>query len=147
MKNGFSLLEVILAAALFGIFAVALLSALSYGNSTAIRATERGRATYVAEEGLEAVRSIRSVNFSALTNGTFGLLTVTGGQWALTGTSDTTGHFTRVITISDHNTLTKKIITTISWPDTNGETISTTLTTLLSNWQSATPAVCGTSTP
>ena len=108
---------------------------LTWGN--------RSTALLVAQEGVEAMRSIRNTNFSTLSNGTYGL-TQTGGIWALSGASDTlqTG-YTRAITVaSGSGSNSKEITSTVTWSDPNGQSQNTSVVTRLTNWRT-TPPVTG----
>lgn len=138
--KGFSLIEVILAAALFGIYASALLGILAYGNETAARAADRARSVFLAEEGLEAARSLRSVSWDSIADGQWGITSTPSG-WTLLPAGDSVGRFNRQITISSIDNSTKKIITSVSWLQ-GGSPVTTTLSTLLTNWTFATSSLC-----
>jgi len=101
-KKGFSLIEVILAVAIFGLFATALIGLLmsSYGGN--FQSEERNVAVLYAEEGSEAVWSIRRQAWNLLANGDHGLDN-SSGYWQFSGTSESLndGKYTRVITIED----------------------------------------------
>jgi Tfp pilus assembly protein PilV len=143
-NNGFSVVEVILAAALFALIATSLVSILIYGEQSSVLAGERARANFLAEEGLEAVRNIRDAGFSGLpADGNYGLQ-VSGGQWAFLGlnTSDTTGIFTRQINISTVDANRKTITSTVNWQQTPQRTGSVVLTTRLTYWQKVSVATC-----
>ncbi|MDD5626511.1 MAG: prepilin-type N-terminal cleavage/methylation domain-containing protein [Patescibacteria group bacterium] len=137
-QQGFSLVEVILASAVFVLFVTALVGAYLYGQESTALAGNRARATILAEEGLEAVRNIRDAGFSNLTDGTYGLAVV-GNQWALFGTSDTTGIFTRQITISAVDSERKSVTANVAWQQNAQRPGAVALTTYLTNWKKATP--------
>src|SRR3989344_9380748 len=86
-KTGVSLVEVILAVALFALFATALLGLLfaSYGSN--FQALEKHKAGLYAQEGLEAVLSIRRQAWNLLVNGDHGLTSL-AGFWQFNGSSD-----------------------------------------------------------
>lgn len=132
-EAGFSVVEVLLAAAVFGFLAVGLSGAIVYGRASNADAGNHARATALAEEGLEAVRNIRDANFANLVNSspTFGLVQ-SGNVWTLSGTSDSTGIFTRTVTISTVDTERKNVTVNVSW---NGRQVS--VSGELSNWASA----------
>ena len=71
--RSFSLVEALLALALFALFVTVLAEAVIYGEQAAAAAGERGRATLLAEEGLETARNLRDISYEGLTDGTFGL--------------------------------------------------------------------------
>ena len=138
-SKGFSLVEVLLAVAVFGLIITGLVGGLLYGQQSNALAGQRARATLLADEGLEAVRNIRDANFSNLTDGTYGL-TTTGNQWNLTGSSDTTDIFTRQITINTIDTNRKRVVCTVSWTQNPQRSGLVTLTTRLTAWQGNAPA-------
>lgn len=135
-EAGFSAVEVLLATALFGLLVTALVGALIYGRQATADAGDHQRATYLAEEGLEAARNIGNASYANLVNGTFGIAQ-TGGVWAFSGSSDTADVFTRQVAISDAGTNRKTITSTVTWPQQGGGTNTVTLTSRLSNWKLA----------
>lgn len=137
MQKGFSLIEVILATALFALFVAALVGMYLYGQESTMLAGNRVRASLLAEEGLEAVRNIRDEgsegSFDALTAGTYGLAT-SSNQWVLSGSSDTTDIFTRSITITDVGADRKDITSTITWQQNPQRSGTLSLVTRLTDW-------------
>src|SRR3989344_9157168 len=117
MSKGFSIIEVLLGAALLSLFVSAMVGSVVYGEQVTAVSGDRNRAALLSDEGLEAVRNIRDDAFANLTDSTFGLTTV-GNQWNLSGASDTTGIFTRalMITTATSSALAKDISETITWP-------------------------------
>ncbi|MCR4328494.1 MAG: four helix bundle protein [Patescibacteria group bacterium] len=142
-QQGFSLVEVILASAVFVLLVTAFVGAYLYGQESTALAGSRARATFLVEEGLEAVRNIRDSSFENLIDGTYGLAT-TSNQWNLSGSSDTVGVFTRQITVATVDENRKTVSCSVSWqqnPQRNG---SVSLTSRLTNWQksASTPVSC-----
>lgn len=133
-QQGFSLVEIILSASLFGIIATALVGAVIYGRESAAVSGERARAIFLTEEGLEAVRNIRDADFANLTDGEHGLA-ISGSNWIFSGTSDNTGIFTRQIAIISLDANRKKIVSTVSWRQTPQRNGSVSLTSYLTNWR------------
>lgn len=131
--RGFSPVEVLLAATIFGFLVTALVGAFVYGQQSSAQSGNRGRALLLADEGLQAVRNIRDSGFSNLNDGTYGLAQ-TGGEWALSGSSDTSDVFTRQINIAASGTNRKTITSTVSWSYGAAGTSQVSLTTLLTNW-------------
>lgn len=133
-QQGISIVEVLLAITVFGMLVTAIGGAIMYGRTATGSSANRQQANMLAEEGLEAVRNIRDANFSNLADGTYGL-TQSNSQWALSGTPDTTGSFTRQITISGSGTNRKDVASKVSWQQ-GGQSGSseTTITTRLTNW-------------
>jgi LVIVD repeat len=83
------------------------------------------------------VINIRGNNFANLpTSGTYGLAQL-GGQWTLSGSSDTTDNFTRTVTIFSNNTVTRSMFVSVNWTDQNGATKSVSAVYRLKDWLSA----------
>ena len=136
-SDGFSVVEVLLAATIFGMLVTALIGALVYGQAASVDAGEQARANMLAEEGVEAVRNIRDAAYANLVDGTYGLVQ-SGGTWTLSGASDTTGIFTRQVTISTVDTVRKLVTATVSWPTLTG-TAQVSVSSRLTNWLAALP--------
>lgn len=140
-QQGFSLVEVILASAVFVLLVTALVGAYLYGQESTALAGNRARATMLAEEGLEAVRNIRDSAFANITDGTYGLTTA-GNQWNLSGLEDTADIFTRQVVISSIDTKRKSVTANVTWQQNPQRSGLVSLVTHLTNWQaSAPPAV------
>ncbi len=155
-KKGQSVIEVIIAVAIFVILASGAITAV-LGSLLASRlAEEESNATFLASQGLAAVESIKNRDFSNLANGTYGL-SLSGGVWSLTGSSEILGKFTRAVTISDvkrdvQNNVavqgltdlnTKKVDANVTWNFIPTKVSSVTMTTYLTNWQEASNIVLG----
>ncbi len=132
---GFLLVEVILASSLFVLFLTAFTGVYYYGLQSSTLGGDRGRASMYAEEGQEAIRSIKNNNFAALTNGTYGLL-YSNNTWSLSASPDTSGIFTRQVTISPIDANRKNIQVTVSWQQTPSRTGSVTSFARVTNWKS-----------
>lgn len=132
-KKGFLLVEVILSSALFVLLVTTLVVAYLYGQESTVLAGNRGQAATLAEEGLEAVRNIRDHDFADLINGTYGLV-ISGDTWALSGSSDTVGIFTREIEISSIDEDRKEIQSTVTWEQNPQREGSVSLASYLTNW-------------
>jgi len=140
--NGFSLIEIILSSGLLAMFALAFLGVLGFSQESTLRAGQRSRAIFLAEEGLEASRSIRDENFSTLTIGNHGITST--NKWAFTGQADIIENFTRTINVVDINLQTKQITSEVTWKQTGGNQVSVSFSTLFTDWRTATST--GTST-
>lgn len=132
MQRGFSTVEVLLAATIFGMIAMAIVGALIYGNESTADAGDHERAIMLAQEGVEAARNIRDSGFANLADGTHGLAQVSN-QWSFSGSSDVTDIFCRSIGISPVDSTRKNVTVTVKWPDCSSSTQVTT-TARLSNW-------------
>lgn len=134
MLQGFSLIEVILSAALFLIIATFVVPAYLYGQESVMLSGERQRAALYAEEGLEALRNLRDANFNNLTiGGPYGLATSTG-TWTINGTSDTNGEFTRKIFIGSAGSNRLIATSTVTWNQNTQRTGTIDLATYFTNW-------------
>lgn len=150
-ERGFSVVEVLLAATMFGFLVTALAGAMVYGQASTASGGERTRATLLADEGIEATRNIANATYTNLVDGTYGIAQ-SGGVWTLSGSSDVNGIFTRQVTIATAGTNEKTITSTVTWSQSGG-TRTVTVTTRMTNWQAAivvkswaNPTVAGTAT-
>jgi prepilin-type N-terminal cleavage/methylation domain-containing protein len=133
--KGFSLLELILAIAIFSIGSVALATLLIDANLSTRLSGERTEALFYAKEGVEAVRSIRDSSWSDLTDGTYGLSNI-DGAWALAADPDLIDNkYTRSVEINETATSTKSINVSVVWNVNPGRTASTSLLTILTDWK------------
>lgn len=132
--KGFLLVEIILSSALFILFLTAFAGVFSYAIQSSTLSGDRARAIMVAEEGQEAVRSIKNANFSNLIDGTYGL-SYSNNAWFLTGSQDSSGIYTRSVTISTVGAHRKNILVTVTWPQTAARTGSVTTSARLTNWK------------
>ncbi len=136
-NKGIALVEIILATSIFALLITTLVGAFLYGQESTALAGQRSRATFLAEEGLEAVRNIRDEGdvgeFGDLTAGTHGLA-ISSDEWTFSGSSDTTGIFTRDIEIVDVDSFTKNIISTVTWQQNQQRTGSVELTSRFTDW-------------
>jgi Tfp pilus assembly protein PilV len=140
LTKGFSPIEVILASTIFGMLVTAMIGALIYGQQSTVESGDRGRAVMLADEGIQAARSIRNNNYSGLTNGTYGLSQLLN-KWVFSGTSDTSGIYTRQVTVTSKSTNAKLITSTVTWQD-GSSVASVSVNSVLTNWSAAmTPAI------
>lgn len=137
--KGFSVVEVLLAASIFSLLVTALAGAYFYGQESATLAGARARAGLLAEEGLEASRSIRDGGFANLVDGAHGLA-VSGSVWTYSGTQDIAGQFTRSVTVSAIDAATKQLVSTVTWQQNAQRTGTASATTRLTNWAAAVAA-------
>lgn len=114
-QSGQSLIEVIVAIFVFvlGITTVGML--VLDADVTSRQGVERSKAIFLAEEGLEATRSIRNDKFANLVEGAHGA-TTTSGIWSFSGLSDVTDQFTRTVTIENIDAMQKKVTSLVTWP-------------------------------
>lgn len=160
-SKGFSVIEVILATALFMILSTASITTILQGLSSNRLGKEQTVANQYAAEGIEAVRSIKNQAYSNLTavNPTPRAVNPIGGVWAFgaDGTNNTNifnpvGKYTRTIKIEPVNRNgvpplgdivvsgtndpdTKKVTSTVSWNFTPQRNNEVQLITYLSDWK------------
>ena len=99
LTSGFSLVEIVLAGALFALITMGVVSAYLYGEETTTLAGARNRAVLLADEGVEAARSMRDASYTNLMAGVHGLAT-SSNKWAFSGAQDVTGPFARALTLT-----------------------------------------------
>ena len=132
--KGFLLVEIVLTSSIFVVFLTAFSGVLYYGLQASSSAGDRGQAIMLADEGQEAVRSIKNVNFANLTDGVHGL-TYSGGVWNFTGVSDASGIFTRQVTIASSGTDRKTSTVTVTWQQTASRTGNVSSSARYTNWK------------
>lgn len=102
-QAGFSIIELLVAMAIFVIVASAGTVVVLGSFSGSRQSEQQTQATLIAQEGLEAARSLRNRGWTTpflATNCTSGCgLSSAGGNWTWTGSNNTLGVFTRSITV------------------------------------------------
>ncbi|HLC43733.1 MAG TPA: prepilin-type N-terminal cleavage/methylation domain-containing protein, partial [Patescibacteria group bacterium] len=88
VSSGFSLLEIILAVAIFATFSTGIIGVVLQGLQLNRLSAEETIASQYASEGLEAVKSIKNQSYSLLTDTAGTGLTNSTGVWALSGTNN-----------------------------------------------------------
>jgi len=153
MNRGQSIIELILAMAIFALMA-ATIAVFVLGGFDALRqGGEHTIARFLAQEGIEAIRSIRDGAWNSLAY-TQSAVSTTAGEWTFVGegTDETIGQYTRTITLSDvcrdrfddiavcpasytdyHS---KQASSVVEWEIRPGITNSVEQTTYLTNWSS-----------
>jgi prepilin-type N-terminal cleavage/methylation domain-containing protein len=134
-QNGFTLVEVILAVSIFAAIVTGVIGAVTYGAASAPLSGAQARATYLAEEGLEAVRSIKDEDFYNIStaSGNFGLQ-LSAGKWNLQSSPDVTDIFTRTINFTQVASSESQVKSTVTWTQNGQRTGSITLTSLMDSW-------------
>lgn len=134
-EAGFSAVEALLAALVFGVIVTGLIGAMVYGRSSSVNSGTRERANLLAEEGLEAARNISNAAYSNLVDGTYGAVK-SGGVWTLSGTNDNIeSTYSRQVTIASAGTNRKTATSTVYWSQPGSTLGFTQLTTQLTNWE------------
>ncbi len=151
---GISIIEVIVAMALFSIIAVVGVVTITGSFTTNRLGEEQTRATAFSQAGLEAARSIKNQGWDTdfiATNCTGGCgVNSGGGSWVWSGVNNTSGPLTRQIVVQNVNrdvsgnivTVggtndpdTKKVISTVTWNFSPTRSNQVQLSTYLSNFR------------
>jgi len=88
----------------------------------------------VAKEGVETAKAIIKSNWSGTSDGNHGIV-FSNGSWQLSGESDQSNIYTRVVSVETIDANQKEITVTITWPDEKNRSLQYDLTTLVTNWQ------------
>lgn len=149
--QGFSLIEIMLAGAVFAVFALGIIEVLLFGLEADRLGEETTIATEYASAGMEAVYSIKAKNFDDLVITSETGIANDNGNWALSGSDNEFGKYTRSIRIAEVNrdgdgnieedggtadADTKKITVTVSWWKTPTQSDSVILETYVTRWKS-----------
>ncbi|MSU75087.1 MAG: hypothetical protein EXS55_01030 [Candidatus Magasanikbacteria bacterium] len=132
--SGFTIVEVILASALFALITTGLAGTLLYGEEAVVIAGQRGAAVALADESMVAVRNMRDADYALLVDGVHGLA-VSNNQWVFSGVSDTVGVYARQLTITSLDLNRKKVVATVAWQENIRRSGQINLTTYLTNWR------------
>ena len=136
--KGQSLIELLIAMAIF-VLVVSAITFLILDSYIAHRAgREHTLATFLAEEGLEAARSIRDEDWVDLTDGSHGI-TVSGDSWIFQGIeediSDQLNEGIRKVIVSSVDADRKEVQSKITWEFSELRSQEITLVSYLTNWQ------------
>jgi prepilin-type N-terminal cleavage/methylation domain-containing protein len=134
-NKGFSLVEVIVAVGIFSIIAYSGVASVVGSFSSNRLSGEQSQATFLAQEGIEAIRSIRDQSWDNLIDGSHYI--AQPGLWQLTNIPSNLGIFNRTIDISSVDVDTKKVVSSVSWQFTSGRGNSLALTSYFTNWRSS----------
>lgn len=114
-NQGHTLVEVLLAAAIFMVFVSAVVILFGSGQNNAIDAELANRAMLKTRDSFEAVRLIRDRDWTLLTDGSHGLRFI-NNQWEFFGTSDISNGITRTVVVASDPVDGSKVITaSTSW--------------------------------
>jgi len=138
MKSGQSLIELLIALGIFGVTVSVVTFLLINGYLSDLQARQNNIAIFLAEEGLETVRSIRDNNWKDLKEGSYGLA-IAGNHWILTeepeDISAILNQGKRKIKIENIDKERKKITSEITWQIAPIKKNKIELVTYLTNWQ------------
>ncbi len=104
-QRGLSLVEVVVGTALILLSLVALTGAYSFYLKAGLASTDKLKAAFLLQEGVEAVTALRDdawANLSSLAPGTWQYLHWNGAKWVATSTATTTdGVFARAFRLDE----------------------------------------------
>jgi Tfp pilus assembly protein PilV len=101
-QHGFFLIEVVVASAVIATALVLLLGSIQNSVEVSQRSLERTAASFLLEEGVEAMKSIRDTNWatvSTLTPNTTYYLQWSGSAWTISQTVTLIDRYTRTISV------------------------------------------------
>jgi hypothetical protein len=132
-RNGFSLVELLLAMTL-AVFAMAVLAgAILYTNDALSTGALHVQADWRAQECLHVVHWIRDAQgWEALASGTYGLAS-TSGQWEFTDEPGISGRFIRSVVIGSEEDAVREVTCAVAWSGSYGQR-SVTYHTILGTW-------------
>jgi len=138
MKKGFSLIEIILAVAIFALVASFFIFAFIESYKIHEKARDWRMATILAEEGIEAVRSIRDSNYDNIpSNQSYGLIMESEGWKLIKGYQEKINKFNRELMFDSDISSSKgiRVISIVSWRALDGLDQRIELYSLLTNWR------------
>lgn len=135
VRRGQSLIEAIIALAIALIVITGLVVLAVGAVRTATLSKNRSLAVQYAQEGIEALRSIRDRDFSELpASGGPHRLVWTGSEWTAVAGTETITFFKRSFTASEPSSGKLRFDLTVSWVDSGG-THNVDLITYLADWR------------
>ena len=128
------MLEPVLAGALLAIVVLGMISALVIGRQSFAAVADRTQALYIADEGLEALRTLRDNGAEEISPGTWGVV-IDGSTWMLDSAPDITAErFSRTVTIAELESGLWDVSSRVTWDTENGER-EVVLQTMLADWR------------
>lgn len=153
-SKGVGLVEILIVLAVIGIGFLAIISFLIFSRGVTFQVGRNTEAVTLAEEGIEAVRSIRdedwTTNIASLTSGTTYYPVISGDKWTLSTTDPgpISNLYTRTVVVEDvgrdgnddilssggtPDPNTKKVTATLSWTEAT-QSKQVVLTTYITNF-------------
>ncbi len=135
-RKGSLLLEAIIAIGVFAIFLAGIGMSLILGERSTVSSGDHARAAFIAEQQIEALKQMRTANFSYLATGTRGVaLTKSGSGWTFSGSSVLKNGYRSKVIITSHATDWVDVQSYVSWNFGQTRSGSVTLTTSFTNWR------------
>lgn len=138
LVKGQSLIELLIALGIFVSMAGVIVFILLNSYVSGLRGFENSKALFLAQEGLEAVRSIRNNDWNALAAGSHGL-DFTDSEWLFSGTEENISSLkegVRQLIVENIGADRKKITSKITWKSLQNITQAISLASNFANWQS-----------
>jgi Tfp pilus assembly protein PilV len=133
-RSGQSLVEAIVAVGITLLVITGLVVLAVGAVRSATLARNRSLAVQYAQEGLEALRSVRDRSFSELPSSGTSRVVWTGSEWGILAGTETIGTYTRSFIPEQISAGKLKILLSVAWADSAGDhTVD--LTTYLTDWQ------------
>lgn len=136
LNSGSVLVSALLSITLLALIATGVIGVLFISSEGVVRSGMHQRALAVADEGMEAVRSIRDADFSELASGTYGL-EISDGEWQLTNSAMDVNNLSRSVEITELDSDTREVAVTVNWDGISGQNKEIALTSRLTNWQAS----------
>lgn len=114
-QKGQSFIEVLVAMGIFSMVSLSAFLVFFGGQSLSVDSQNAQIAGDYATEGSEAARTIRDRNWTELSDGSHGIVSLNDQWYFSSSTSDSKDIFTRTIAISTVDSNTKRATTTITW--------------------------------
>jgi hypothetical protein len=141
-SKGVLLIEIVLAVAIFGMVALIIISAFTYGRESTSIAGDNSRGAQVANSAVEALHNIAQGSFASLSaynNGTTYYLNAAGTQWSLSTTPTTINNvYTPAVVFSNGPSGSRQATVTVTWKENAQRQGQISSTTYLTNWQTGT---------
>jgi Tfp pilus assembly protein PilV len=153
IQRGQSILEVIVAMAIFSLISAAMISMVVGSFAGLTQGGEQTQAEALAQEGVEAVKAIYDEAWNRLVYATSSV-SVSGGKWVLDGegTTETIGQFTRTISFTDvcrdaldaiiacpgnyKDAHSKKVTASVTWDTRDNVSNTVVRSAYITNWDS-----------
>lgn len=133
-RRGSLLLEAIIAIGIFALFLGGIGLTLILGERTTIVSGDRMRASFLAEQQLEAVRQMQAMDFASVTTGDHGL-TLGASGWSWSGTLVQNNGFTSWVTVTPKSADWIEVASNVQWNFSNTRSGSVLLTTHITDWK------------
>jgi Tfp pilus assembly protein PilV len=142
-QSGYSVLEVLLAGAIFALAASGIIAGILFARQSSETAQTRDEAQAMAREGVTALKSIRTRDWSSVSTGNGQALSfdTSTSQWSLienpSSSEDTKGRLTRRVDITSGDLPdTKDVTVRVEYPINRTDTDEVTLNSLLAKLDS-----------